>query len=231
MNNTKSEVAANGKKTLISVGVNIVAPVLVLMTLSGEARLGPVAALVFALSFPLFFGFYELIVDRRVSFFAIIGFVGIFLTGGVGLLHLSPKLIAIKEGGVPFLVGIVIIAIGNTKWSVIEKIMQTVLDYDQVMSVVAKRQGHKEYKRLLKTGTYIVSFAFFVSAILNYILATKLVVSDGGTEAFNNELGRLTALSFPIIAIPTFVLIFTAMWYVLTGLRKLTGLDINDMLR
>ena len=41
----------------------------------------------------------------------------------------------------------------------------------------------------------MIASSFFLSAVLNYSLAKILVKSQPGTEAFNAELGRMTALS------------------------------------
>ena len=51
----------------------------------------------------------------------------------------------------------------------------------------------------------IISFAFFLSATLNFALASYLVKSPVGSEAFNQELGKMTALSFPVIAVPSMI--------------------------
>ena len=54
---------ANSKKEnpLLSLLLNVVAPVAVLTLLSGEDRLGPAGGLVVALAFPLGYGAYDLV--------------------------------------------------------------------------------------------------------------------------------------------------------------------------
>ena len=48
--------------------------------------------------------------------------------------------------------------------------------------------------------------------------------------AFNEELGRMTALSFPAIALPCLVVVILCFVYFVRGLGKLTGMDFQDIL-
>jgi hypothetical protein len=57
-----------------------------------------------------------------------------------------------------------------------------------------------------------------------------LVVSPAGTEAFNQELGKLTALSYPVIALPSTLVMVVALWYLVKQLRQITGLSFEEML-
>jgi len=58
-----------------------------------------------------------------------------------------------------------------------------------------------------------------------------VVTSPAGTEAFNRELGRLTALSYPIIAVPSMLMMMALMFWLARGAKALTGLDLSDMLQ
>jgi hypothetical protein len=66
---------------------------------------------------------------------------------------------------------------------------------------------------------------------MNYVLARWIVTSPAGTEAFNNELGRLTLMSYPAIALPSMVMMMGLMFWLARGAKQLTGLDLGDMLR
>lgn len=66
---------------------------------------------------------------------------------------------------------------------------------------------------------------------MNYLLARWVVTSPAGTEAFNEELGRLTLLSYPIIAIPSMLMMMGLLFWLARGAKALTGLDLHDMLR
>ena len=72
---------------------------------------------------------------------------------------------------------------------------------------------------------------FGFSALMNYGLAKVIVTSPTGTVAFNEELGRLTVLSYPMIAIPSMLMIGGIMWYVGHTIRQLTGLEWQEIFR
>ena len=58
---------------------------------------------------------------------------------------------------------------------------------------------------------------FLFSSVMNYLLARWVVTSPAGTEAFNNELGRMTLLSYPVIAIPSMLMMMGVMFYLARG--------------
>jgi hypothetical protein len=84
-------------------------------------------------------------------------------------------------------------------------------------------------QRLLK-ATYWLSGTFFFSAFMNYVLAKWIVTSPAGTTAFNEELGRLTLLSYPMIAIPSMVMTMAIFYYLWRSIHDATGLTLEQML-
>jgi hypothetical protein len=67
--------------------------------------------------------------------------------------------------------------------------------------------------------------------VANYALTRWVVNSPAGTEAFNQELGRLTMLSYPLIALPTMLLMMALLWWLADAARRLTGLAYGDLFR
>lgn len=65
-------------------------------------------SLVVALLFPMGYQAWDWWKNREIDVFSIIGFVSILLTGGIGLLQLDAKRVAIKEAGVPLILGIIV---------------------------------------------------------------------------------------------------------------------------
>ena len=53
--------------------------------LSKETRLGPVWGLIVALAFPVSYGIYDFIARKKTNLFSVLGFVGILLSGVLGL--------------------------------------------------------------------------------------------------------------------------------------------------
>ena len=63
------------------------------------------------------------------------------------------------------------------------------------------------------------------------MLARIVVTSEPDTAAFNSELGRMTALSYPIIMVPVMIVLFGTILYIFNTVGKLTGLEIEDMMK
>ena len=70
--------------------------------------------------------------------------------------------------------------------------------------------------------------SFFVSSILNFILARVILKAEPGTEAFNEQLGQMTALSFPVIAVPAVIIMIATFFYLFRQITHLTGLSLEE---
>lgn len=212
---------------------NILLPVIILMQLSSDDRLGAMWALVVALAFPIGYGCWDLWRRRKVNGFSLLGLVSVLLTGGIGLLELDPQYIAIKEAAVPAIFGVVIWGSQFTRFPLVEKMLlnRQLFDLDKLNYKLQERGQEGAFRKVIRQAALGVTGAFFLSAILNYVLARAIVTSPAGTEAFNNELGRMTALSFPVIVLPTMIVMFGALLYLFHQLGKLTGCSVEEFMR
>ncbi|MDC7704411.1 VC0807 family protein [Vogesella indigofera] len=225
--------AAKKNNQLIELIINIVIPSLILMKLSAEQYLGTVNALLLALAFPLGWGLYDLLRNRKTNFIAILGLVSILLTGGIGLLHLDAQWLAVKEAAIPGLIGIAVLASTRTRYPLIKTVLYTpaVIDVAKVQQHLEQRGNTRQFEARLLKATYLLSATFFFSSVMNYVLAKWIVTSPSGTEAFNEELGRMTLLSYPMIAIPSLVMMMAVLYYISRGMRELAGLSFTEALR
>ena len=226
--------SANAKKTrrenpLLNIGLNIALPAIVLMQLSREDRLGPVYGLLLALAFPVGYGLYDFAARRGFNFYSALGFVSVLLTGGIGLLKLPVEWLAIKEAAVPFIAGVAVLISLRTRYPLIKTIIHQVIAVERVYAALRQRDRVPAYERRLVIATYMVVFGLLVSTVLNYVLARVVVVSEPGSTAFNEELGRMTALSFPVITVPSIIILVIALFYLVSGITKETGLDPQDV--
>ena len=55
-------------------------------------------------------------------------------------------------------------------------------------------------------------------------------VQDVIARTFNAELGRLTLVSYPAIALPSMVMMVALMFWLARGARQLTGLELGQMM-
>ncbi len=218
---------------LIEIAITILVPALVLMKLSGEARLGTVGALVLALAFPLGWGLWEGWRRRKLNWLAVLGVVSTLLTGGIGLLALDAKWLAVKEAGVPTLIGLVILGSAWTRNPLIRLLVfnASIFDVDRVQKALVEKNNVAPFDQRLRMGTVLLAGTFFFSAVANYLLTRYLVNSPAGTEAFNEELGRLTLWSYPVIAIPSMLMMMTLMYWLARQAKAMTGLDMGDMMQ
>jgi hypothetical protein len=218
---------------LIEIGITIVLPALILTKLSSADRLGTVYALLLALAFPLFWGLWDGYQRRKINWMAGLGVVSTLLTGAIGLLSLDPKWLAVKEAAVPGLIGLVILGSTWTRTPLIRVMVfnAALFDVDRVHLALAERGNADAFERRLRAGTVLLAGTFFFSSVANYLLARWVVTSAAGTAAFNQELGHLTALSYPVIAVPCMLMMMGLMYWLVRGAKVLTGLDLGDMLQ
>lgn len=218
---------------LLEIGVTVLLPAFILMKLSGEGRLGNLGALLFALSLPLGWGLWDGARRRKLNWFSVLGVLSTLLTGGIGLLALEARWLAVKEAAVPGLIGLAVLASTWTRSPLIRVLVfnAQLFDVDKVHQALDERSNMAAFEQRLRTGTYLLAGTFFFSAVANYLLARFVVHSPAGTEAFNEELGRLTLLSYPVIAVPSMLMMMALMFWLARGAKALTGLGLGDMLQ
>jgi hypothetical protein len=217
---------------LLEIAVTIVAPAIVLMNFSSAEKLGPLKALLLGLAFPLAWGIWDGWRRRKINWLAVLGVVSTILTGGIGLLELDAQWLAVKEAAVPMLIGVVILGSTWTRTPLIHLLVynETLFDVERVNEGLASKGTKSTFEQMLRTATAYLAGTFFFSAIANYFLSRWIVSSPAGTEAFNQELGRLTLLSYPFIAIPSTLMTLGLFFWLARNAKALTGLELGDML-
>ena len=223
---------AHKSNPLIDLLVSIVIPSIVLMKFSGEQDLGPAGALVVALAFPIGWGMYELIRFQVKNYIAVLGLVSVLLTGGIGLLELDAQWLAVKEAAIPGIIGLVVVGSAQIGKPLVRAMLYNplVLDTEKISSILRERNQEATFEGHLVNATYMLGGTFFFSSVMNYLLATWIVTSPSGSAAFNEELGRLTLLSYPVIAIPSMLMMFGIFYFLWRVIHRLTGLSLEEML-
>ena len=215
----------------VSLLCNIVIPIIVLTKFSKETSLGPVYGLIAALALPLVYGLYDFIVKKNKNFISILGFVGVLLSGMIGLLKFPPHWVAVKEAAVPLVIGIVVLASTKTSWQLVKKFLynREMLDVDQIESRLTTSDMRKQRDNLLTRANVFLACSFFFSAVLNYVLAKVMVHSMPGTVEFNEEIGKMAIYSYPVIAVPSMIVMVLILWYIMATLKKLTQLSTTEI--
>lgn len=229
---TQTTHATHKPRPLVDLLISILLPSLILMKLSGEARLGADGALVLALAFPLGWGSFELIKYRKFNFIALLGLLSVLLTGGIGLLKLDNQWLAIKEAAIPGLIGIAVLVSTRTRYPLIRTMLfnKTLLNVDKIHQRLEQGGNTEQFEARLLKATYWLSGTFFFSSAMNYALAKWIVISPAGSEAFNAELGRMNLLSYPMIAIPSMIMLMAIFYYLWRTIHGLTGLKLEEVM-
>ena len=218
---------------LIELLVTLIIPSLILMKLSGPEDLGVVNALLLALVFPLAWGARDFLMRRKLNLFAALGLVSILLTGGIGLLQLDTQWLAIKEAAVPGLIGLAVVISAYTRKPLVRVLLfsPALMNVERIQQSLGQRGNGDVFETRLKVATWMLGGSFFFSAAMNFALATWIVVSPAGTPAFNEELGRLTLLSYPMIALPSMLIMMAVLYYLARSIRELAGLKLAEALK
>ncbi len=219
-------------RPLIDVLVSIVIPSVILMKFSDQEQLGATGALILALAFPIFWGLYELIRFNIKNYIALLGLISVLLTGSIGLLQLDTQWLAVKEAAIPAVIGIAVLVSAKLGYPLIKTLLYNpkVLDTERIGQILRDRGHDQAFEARLLNATYMLSGTFFFSAVMNYLLATWIVNSPAGSTAFNEELGRMTLLSYPAIAIPSMVMMFAIFYFLWRSINKFTGLKLEEMM-
>ncbi len=219
-------------RPLVDLLVSIVIPSVILMKFSGEENLGATQALVVALAFPISLGLYELIRYRITNYIALLGLVSVLLTGGIGLLKLDSEWLAVKEAAIPAILGIGLMISAHLRYPLIKKILfnPAILNTEKISQILDERGYNEIFETRLLNATYFLSGTFFFSAVMNYLLATWIVTSPSGSAMFNEELGRLTLISYPVIAIPSMLMMMGIFYFLWRSVHNLTGLKLEEVL-
>ncbi|HBX36819.1 MAG TPA: MFS transporter [Pseudohongiella sp.] len=211
---------------------NIIIPVVILSRFNGEDSLGPSLSIVVALAFPILYGLWDLRESGKINPFSVLGVVSVFLTGGISLLQLDPQYIAIKEAAIPGIIGLAVLISQRTRFPLVKTLILNaqLIRVEALYDALSAKGNTELFERRLGHASMIVAGSFFLSSALNYILARVILVSPPGTSEFSAELGRMTALSYPVIAVPSMIVLMIAIWFVFSQIHRLTDQKLETFL-
>ncbi|PIK15360.1 VC0807 family protein [Halobacteriovorax sp. JY17] len=219
------------ENSFLNIALNVIIPSVILTKFSSDQHLGQVYSLILALSFPIGYGAYDYFKQRKINFFSALGLFSVIMTGGIGLFNLNRDWMVAKETGIPLLMGIAVIISQFTTKPLVKTFLGQMIDID-LIDKSFKDHGHVGlFEKNLKVASLCLGGTFFISALLNYILAIKILVGEPGTVEFNESLGKMTALSFPVISVPMVIMVGLIIGYLVMTIKKNTDLEIESILR
>ncbi|MEN9661715.1 MAG: hypothetical protein RL324_664 [Verrucomicrobiota bacterium] len=230
---TVPETTAPRENLLVNLICNIAVPTYVLTSLSKDDHLGPVWGLGLAILFPIGYGIYDFARRRRTNFISVIGFCSVLLTGVLGLMHVGGMGFAIKEAVMPTLIGAAILFSVRTSKPLVKELIYNdqIIDVPRVNAALAERGRTRDFERLVLQISIWLGASFVLSAGLNFSLASYLLRGAPGTPEFNAQLGRMHLLAWPVIVVPSMLVMMLVFWRLISGLKQLTGLTTDELLR
>src|SRR3954471_3716594 len=141
----------------LNLALNVAIPTAIMSWASGPRALGPKWGLVAALLFPLGYGIYDFAQRRRFNFISAIGFVSVLVTGGFGLMKLDGFWFAVKDGVLPALIGLAVLASMRAKEPLVRELLYNpqVVDVERVDAALAARGTEAGFAPLLQSASYI----------------------------------------------------------------------------
>ncbi len=229
------------ENTFLNLGFNLLLPILLLS--KGERWLGDylapyfdnvaVGVLLIAIAFPVGYFIYDYFKRAKYNIFSILGLFSVLLTGGIGILEIPTAWFAIKEAGIPLLLGLAVLISLKTPYPLIRTLLYNpeIINVEKVHARLQAHAAEAAFERLLVRCTWLLAASFLLSSVLNYFLARWIVVSPSGTEAFNAEVSKMMAWSWPVIAIPSMLIMMVALMQLLRGIKTMTGLELEEVLQ
>tara|TARA_B110001454_G_scaffold219099_1_gene249893 strand:+ start:126 stop:842 length:717 start_codon:yes stop_codon:yes gene_type:complete len=229
---------AQRENPLLNILFNIVIPILILN--KGGKWFGPKEALFVALAFPIFYGIYDYVQQKKTNYISLLGILNVGFTGGFALLKLEGIWFAVKEASFPILVGSFVLFSAFTKAPFVKTLFLNpqLLKMDSILASIAEKKREQEFEMLLKRGTILLSSSFVLSAILNFSLAyyifTPIAASLGEeqrAEVLNLQIAQMTQWSFIVIMIPSMLALISIMVYLFNQMKRITGLSNDELLQ
>ena len=246
--------AKNIKKEspLISILFNIFIPVLILkngnnwifktlvyfkfnLQESSIINLSSVTFLI-ALAFPITYFIYDFFKRKNFNLISILGFINVLLTGGIGVFGakfgLSKNWFVFKEGFLPLVIGFLLLIMKKYRQDSFNKILlnEALFDNYKIKNSI-KEEKQNEFEKLLGRASAHFILGLFISSIIQFILASIIVVSNPGEPSFNDQVATMTWVSYFAVLVPTMLVVGKGYWELIVGIEKITDIKKEDFLK
>lgn len=229
---------------LLSLIANIFFPVMILK--NGESWLQnynqyfhlEIQAFTFliALLFPFTYFFFDLYNRKNINFISILGFVNVLLTGGIGIFGekygLTRTSFILKEGLMPLIIGSFLIILSKFKKRTFDKMIlnKALFDVEKIKEDQNSENLNKIDTFTTEAGYYFIA-GFFISSIIQFILAYLIVTDNPGDPGFNEQVSTMTWVSYIAVLGPTIIIVGKGYLNLINGIERLTGLKKEDFLK
>jgi len=189
-----------------------------------------------ALLFPFTYFFFDLYNRKNINFISILGFVNVLLTGGIGIFGekygLTRISFILKEGLMPLIIGTFLIFLSKFKKETFDKMILNEALFD--VEKIKEDQNSEDLKQIetytTKAGYYFIA-GFFISSIIQFILASIIVTDNPGDPSFNEQVSTMTWVSYIAVLGPTIIIVGKGYLNLINGIGKITGLKKENFLK
>lgn len=240
--------------------VNVLAPVLILDHCSTGAidpfirmpeqsfwQIGPLWAMIIALSLPIGYGIYSLIVQKKFELMSAVGMTGIVLTGLISLFVINrdghihtatPWLFAGKEALIPLFLAAAILASSRTATPLLKTFIYNpdVFDIGRIEQAVEQNGRSNDYDSLLMKSTWILAGTLVLSSAGNFLLSLRFMkpvllvpVSEQQLQ-YNHAISNITWWGFLIIGVPLLAALLFILFDLVKKLGRITNLSRDQIL-
>ena len=128
--------------------------------------------------------YHDLILRKKYNFISILGLISVLLTGGLAL-EIPTQWFAVKEAAIPSIIGLTVILSLKTPYPLVRSILLNpeLMDVPKIDAALLEKI-RPAFRGLTQALYLLLGFFFLISAILNYFLASWIVVSprDGSVQ-------------------------------------------------
>ena len=245
-----SKTPSSQENPLANIVINVLIPVFALSAMSKTGdkiwHIGATNAMIVALVPPLAYGVWFFIKTRKMNVFSLLGLASVVLTGGLTVYlwnkdgTIKPNaaiLFGIKEACIPFILGFVVLFSHRTKSPLLNAFIYNdgLFNVPAIELIIAEKGQQNAYAKLLWQSTLLFATSFLISTILNLYLALHFLGSldhkaVNAKEVYNEQVGKITGSGFFIIGLPLMIFLGFTIWRLLSGLRRITGLNNEGLL-
>ena len=217
---------------------SVIIPVLILNK-GTKYGLTPIHALMVALAFPLIFGLYSLIKEKKMNYIALLGLLNVLSSGILTVLALGGIWFAIKEAVFPLLIGVFVFISSFSDKPFFQSMFlnPTAFDVVKLWESLNTPEKKAQFSEAMKKATQGLSLSFLLSAILNFGLAFVIFkpLPDELSELekqdlLNVQLSQMTMYSFVVIMIPILIVVSLVLYLTFKRTTKITGLKLEDLM-
>ena len=125
-----------------------------------------------------------------------------------------------KETAIPAVIGIVVLISSKTKWSLTKLLLNQVLDLKRVRDNFVEKGLEQKFEKIFNLSNIFLGITFFISALLNCLLAQAVIEGEPGSQKFAESLAKMLQYSFPLIALPMCLILGIIFYFVFKSIQK-----------